>query len=137
MDATTAERPWGPNTPRYRLFGYGPDDGAGGPGTGRSYVLVMVADDPMENDNDPTRDGSGDGNPGRGRLLVRAEAFGPGGAHKVIEATILRPGTGANDVGYKGQQGTGEWNGSAGDAIPVPVSPATRTALPAIAGQGL
>ena len=68
----------------------------------------MVADDPAENDNDPARDGAvpcggavpvltGDPpapscNPGSGVLALRAEAFGPRGVHKVIEATIAHAG---------------------------------------------
>jgi hypothetical protein len=51
------------------------------------YVVVMVGDDPSENDNDPTRDGDG-GNPGAGVISVRAEAFGPRGTHKIVEATL-------------------------------------------------
>jgi hypothetical protein len=54
------------------------------------YVVVMVADDPSENDGNPYRDGATADNPGRGRLTVRAEAFGPGGSHKILEATIAR-----------------------------------------------
>jgi Tfp pilus assembly protein PilX len=132
MSLATAERPWGVNNPRYQLFAYGPlaDLLNRGEATERSYVVVMVADDPMENDGDPTRDGVGDGNPGRGHLLVRAEAFGPGAAHKVIEATILRPASSATDVGYTGQRGAGESNRAAGAPIPVPVSASTRSTIP-------
>ena len=51
----------------------------------------MVGDDPSENDGDPLQDGSDEDNPGAGVLALRAEAFGPGGAHRVIEATVARP----------------------------------------------
>jgi hypothetical protein len=52
------------------------------------YVVVLVGDDPSENDNDPTRDGVGAANPGAGVISVRAEAFGPRGTHKIVEATL-------------------------------------------------
>ena len=51
----------------------------------------MVADDPEENDNDPTRDGIPGANPGAGIIRIRSESFGAGGAHRVIEATVARP----------------------------------------------
>jgi hypothetical protein len=35
-------------------------------------------------------DGSGDENPGADILAIRAEAYGLGGAHKLLEATIRR-----------------------------------------------
>lgn len=86
-DATNAAnsepRPWGANNPVWRLFAFG-WLGA------RSYVVVWVADDGAENDGDPTIDGGGAANPGAGILALRAEAFGVGGAHKVLEATARR-----------------------------------------------
>jgi hypothetical protein len=57
------------------------------------YVVAFVGDDPSENDGDPTRDGAstmGNPNPGKGIVVIRAEAFGPRNAHKVIEATVAR-----------------------------------------------
>jgi len=90
MDAVTSTRPWGPNNPRWRLFLHGPLDSLSAGPVLRSlcYVVVLVADDPSENDGNPLRDGGGAGNPGAGILLLRAEAFGAGGAHKVIEAVL-------------------------------------------------
>jgi hypothetical protein len=76
-------RPWGPNNPVWRLFAFG----SLGRGT---YVVAWAADDPAETDGDPFTDGGGVGNPGTGVLAVRAEAFGVGGAHKVLEATVRR-----------------------------------------------
>src|SRR6185295_7455772 len=55
------------------------------------YVVLMVADDPSEDDGLPLQDGLLEGNPGQGVIALRAEAFGPRGAHKTIEATISRP----------------------------------------------
>jgi hypothetical protein len=55
--------------------------------------MSMVADDPLETDDDPTRDGLATGplsNPGAGVLSVRTEAFGRRGAHRVLEGTVVR-----------------------------------------------
>ena len=76
-------RPWGANNPAWRLFAFG----WLGPGT---YVVAWAADDCAENDGDPSIDGGGAANPGAGILALRAEAFGAGGAHKVLEATVRR-----------------------------------------------
>jgi hypothetical protein len=62
------------------------------------YVVAWVADDPSEEDGDPTRDGGASIPPatgdrrlaGAGILLVRAEAFGPSGARRALEATVAR-----------------------------------------------
>jgi hypothetical protein len=80
--ANAESRPWGANNPIWRLFGYG--------SVGVAYVIVWVAEDAAENDGDATVDGSGDENPGADILAIRAEAYGLGGAHKLLEATIRR-----------------------------------------------
>jgi hypothetical protein len=100
MDRPTSERPWGVNNPRWQPFAWGRLNDMAQTGTVNSpfYVVVMVSDDPSENDNNPLRDGStvcGAGqtlecNPGTGVLALRAEAFGPFGAHKIIEMTVSR-----------------------------------------------
>jgi len=112
MDRETAERPWGANNPRWQLHGYGkvsdlmPTASVNSP----YYVIVMVGDDPSELDGDATKDGvtscgntvpvkapgnppTWSCNPGTGVIAVRAEAFGPRGAHKVIEMTVARTDT--------------------------------------------
>ena len=89
-NAANAEpRPWGANNPVWRPFAFG----WLGPTT---YVIAWVGDDFAENDGDPSTDGGGVANPGAGILAVRAEAFGAGGAHKVLEATVR------NDTGGPG-----------------------------------
>jgi hypothetical protein len=93
--AVTTDRPWGANNPRWTLFAYGPLANTLGPATVRSafYVLAFVGDDPSENDGNPSVDGlmaADSPNPGNGIVVVRGEAFGPRGAHKVVEATIAR-----------------------------------------------
>jgi hypothetical protein len=92
MDAVTAERPWGANNPRWQLYAYGNLSDMMPTGTVNSpyYVVVMVGDDPSENDNSPLQDGVGQSNPGSGVLVMRAEAFGPRGTHKVIELSVAR-----------------------------------------------
>jgi PilX N-terminal len=97
MDTTTADRPWGPNNPRWQLFAWGPLNGLLPTTASPCYVIAMVADDSSENDSDPLQDGSTPCtqnpvacNPGTGRIELRAEAFGPFGAHKILEATISR-----------------------------------------------
>ena len=127
MDQVTSERPWGRNNPRWRLYGYGnlsnltPTASVNSP----YYVVVMVGDDPSELDGDATTDGitpcgntipvKGPGNPptwscnpGTGVIALRAEAFGPRGAHKVIEMTLARTDTTELERGYTGQRGQDE-----------------------------
>ena len=91
MDAVSDDRPWGPNNPRWKLFAYGRLSDLLAPGAVESpfYGVVMVGDDPAENDGDPTLDGTRD-NPGSGIVALRAEAFGPGGAHRVLQLTVTR-----------------------------------------------
>jgi hypothetical protein len=89
--ANDEPRPWGPNNPVWRLFAYG----WLGPTT---YVMAWVADDSSENDGDASIDGGGGANPGAGILALRAEAFGAGGAHKVLEATARREPQGEGSV---------------------------------------
>ena len=92
MDNSTADRPWGLNNPRWSLYAYGPLSAMVSTNTINSsmYVAVWVSDDQTENDNDPTTDGDDPSNPGSRVMTIHAEAFGPGGTHKVLEATIGR-----------------------------------------------
>ena len=112
MDASTADRPWGSNNPRWQPFAWGPLSGLlpADDVEPPFYVVVMVGDDPSENDGDPLVDGaspcppedSGSCNPGTDRLAVRAEAFGPFGAHEILEVTIARRGAGERPPDYNG-----------------------------------
>ena len=99
MNKVTTERPWGLNNPRWRPFAWGWLNSLTSTNSVNSpfYVLLMVGDDPSECDNNPLVDGGppvppcgGDPafNPGSGVMSLRAEAFGPFGTHKVIEATV-------------------------------------------------
>ena len=78
--------------------------------------MVLVADDPSDDDNDPLHDGltaaagMPSPNPGLGVISLRAEAFGPRGAHKVIQMTVARTDTTNLERGYTGQRGQDEQN---------------------------
>jgi len=89
MTAATTDRPWGMNNPQWRLFAYGRLSDLSPLITSAYYVVVLVGDDPSETDGDPLHDGVA-GNPGAGILALRAEAFGPRGSHRVVEATVSR-----------------------------------------------
>jgi hypothetical protein len=105
MDTSTAERPWGPNNPRWQMYAYAPLNDIVPTSTVNSpfYVIVMIADDPAEIDNDPLMDSNG-------VLTLRAEAFGPGNVHKVSEATLARTDSTELERGYIGQRGQDEQN---------------------------
>jgi hypothetical protein len=100
MNATTADRPWGANNPRWQLFAYGPVESLLSDGTINSpmYVIVWVGDDPSEYDNLPLSDGApnadGTTNAGAGVVMLLAHAYGPAGSHRVVEATVARSAAG-------------------------------------------
>jgi hypothetical protein len=106
------DRVWGPNNPMWQLYAYGPVSELLPSGTVNSpiYVTVMVGDDPSETDGNPLMDGNDAANPGSGVLSLRAEAFGPHGTHRVIEATIARTLSTGLERGYIGQRGQDEQN---------------------------
>ena len=72
--------------------------------------MVLVGDDPSETDGDPLTDGIGGTNPGSGVVALRAEAFGPHGTHRIIEATVARTVSTGLERGYVGQRGQDEQN---------------------------
>lgn len=95
LDAASGRRPWGVRNPRWKLFSYGELDGVTGSGSRGAplYVVALVADDPADGDGDPWRDATVLGaapSPGAGVMLVRAEAFGRRGAHRVLEGMVQR-----------------------------------------------
>ncbi len=91
MDAVTTARPRGPNNPRWQLYAYGRlEDVLPGVVVGLPYyAVVLVGDDPSENDNDPLRDSAPE-QPGSGVIALHVEVFGPRSVHKVIELTVRR-----------------------------------------------
>src|SRR5262245_29738250 len=117
MDTSTLDRPWGKNNPRFRLYAWGPVNDLIPTSTLNSayYVAVWIGDDATENDDNPSKDGGSPANGasvnvGAGVLTLRAESFGPGGSHHVIEATIAKTDTTEIERGYTGQRGQDEQN---------------------------
>jgi hypothetical protein len=86
----TDDRPWGPNNPNWRPYRYGPISAGGA--APDVYVVVLVGDDPAEDDADPDRDGVAPGSVGAGVLMLRAEAFGPRRSRRSVEAVMMRIG---------------------------------------------
>lgn len=82
---------FGADSPQWRLFAHGPPRSLLPlPGLDLPlYLVVWVADDESDGDGDPTVDRNG-------RLLVRAVAFGAGGARRSAEALVAR--TDAGDL---------------------------------------
>jgi hypothetical protein len=88
--AVTDDRPWGANNPQWQLYAYGPMRNMLAPGIIDSpYYVVLLA-------------GNG---PSAGLLAVRAEAFGPRGAHAVVEATAARIGVSGDEWDYNDHSG--------------------------------
>jgi type IV pilus assembly PilX-like protein len=137
-DSTNRERPWTVNNPRWKLYAYANlkdmlpvTDTINSP----YYVVVMVADDPSENDGDPSKDGASATNPGSGVIAMRAEAFGPNGSHKVLEQTLARTDTTELERGYTGQRGQDEQNRRARKAaVQTPGKALTQQTLNTTAG---
>lgn len=88
LDVRTAElnrdaaRQWplGPDTPRWRLMGWGR---LPGPPVWPQRVAVWVADDVMDGDGIPVEDRNG-------MLMMHVEAFGPGGAAHALAVHVSR-----------------------------------------------
>lgn len=78
LTAATNQLNGGVNNPRWNLYAYGPLNAMVPTGTINSdlYVAVWVCDAPQD--------------PGSGVMAVRSQAFGPGGIHRVVEATVTR-----------------------------------------------
>jgi hypothetical protein len=88
---TTVERPWGANNPRWRLFLHQPLEMPVLPRAALPvYVVVWIADDARETDADPAVDGAGTALEGRYIVRARAEAFGPRGGRRALEAELAR-----------------------------------------------
>ncbi|RPJ85288.1 MAG: hypothetical protein EHM13_01555, partial [Acidobacteria bacterium] len=95
---------WGANDPVWRVYSYGPmanmlPDGI----QTDAYVMVLIGDDPSESDGNPLADTNG-------VLTLHAEAWGSGGARKVVEVTVARTSSTEIERGYIAQRGQEEWN---------------------------
>jgi Tfp pilus assembly protein PilX len=134
MNTYTDERPWGLNNPRWQLYAHGRLEDVIQTSTINSnvYVIVWMADDPADNDDNPLTDGAttNGANPGTGVLSMMAIAYGPTGARRVIEATVARTDTTEMERGYTGQRGQDEQNRRARKAaVQTPGKALTRTQL--------
>jgi Tfp pilus assembly protein PilX len=101
----TADRPWGLNNPEWKLYGHAPlaSIGSSTAVESRTYVVVWVADDPLENDGQPRIDGDETHGPNRGAGLMqlRAQSYGPFGAHRMIEVTLRRVDSRVNVIAWR------------------------------------
>ena len=144
LNSYTADRPWGPNNPRWQLYAYGRMDDMLPTQTinSRMYMVVWVADDPSETDDQPAKDGEPSAdpvtsptNPGRGVLSMLAHAYGPNGVKRVIEVTIARTDSTEIERGYTGQRGQDEQNRRARKAaVQTPGKALSRSVLGLSAG---
>ena len=137
LTASTDERPWGANNPRWQLYAYGPMDAMLPTADINSnmYVVVWAADDPSENDGNPLQDGTLATNPGRGVIAMMAHAYGPQGVRRVVEVTLARTDTTEIERGYTGQRGQDEQNRRARKAaVQTPGKALTRSAMSLAAG---
>jgi hypothetical protein len=129
---------WAENNPRWQLYAHGPLREMIPTETINSnvYVVVWIADDPSETDDNPFVDGAAPiapstSNPGKGVLSMLAHAYGPSGVRRVIEVTIARTDTTEIERGYTGQRGQDEQNRRARKAaVQTPGKALTRTELP-------
>jgi hypothetical protein len=112
MNTSTEDRPWATNNPRWNLYAYGLLNQMVPTSTINSnvYVIVWVGDDQSENDDDPTKDGNAQTNPGSGVLAMHVEAYGPRGTRKVLEVTLAKTNSSQLERGYVGQRGQDEQN---------------------------
>jgi hypothetical protein len=91
LDAVTAERPWGANNPRWQRYASGwLKDLAPQAGAPRVYVVVWVADDPLERDGDPLTDDPDPDAPGHDAVLIRAAAYAAYAVRRRLEVVARR-----------------------------------------------
>lgn len=104
MNASTAERPWGANNPRWELFAYGRLDALPLNPQVRSpaYVVVWIGDDPAEHDNLPLVDGQmnadGTTNLGANVVVLVVQAYGTAGSRRAVELTVARQPSGITQL---------------------------------------
>jgi len=109
LDAISEHRPWGRNNPRWQLYAHGPLSALLPAASidAPAYVVVWIADDPSESDDDPFADGldtvgcfpgsAACVNHGQGLVTLLAHAYGPGGTVRAVEVTLA-----LNDAGPPG-----------------------------------
>lgn len=89
QDRADGGRQWGGDTPQWTMFAWGPVSAWRPPGAAQSpfFVAAWVSDDPADGDADPSADNNG-------VLRIHAQALGPRGARRVVEAVVHRPSIG-------------------------------------------
>lgn len=107
LDASTQDRPWGANNPRWALFAYGPLERLLPAGAIRSpvYVVVWIGDDPAERDARPLEDGGpnvdGSANEGTGTVTLLVHAYGRSGSRRMVEVTVARTPSGIRLLAWR------------------------------------
>jgi hypothetical protein len=89
QSASDAEARRGPDNPRWRLFVHQPFSRISRSAAALEYVAAWVADDASETDADPFSDRND-------IVIVRAQALGPQGLQRAVEATVAK-----DDVGLR------------------------------------
>jgi hypothetical protein len=86
----------GADTPVWRLFGWGPLTTLAGLPAGDSgaYVAVWVADDPSDNDHDPSTDANG-------VIMLHGEAFGYGASRAAADVVLKRTAAGPRVLSWR------------------------------------
>ncbi|HXG55634.1 MAG TPA: PilX N-terminal domain-containing pilus assembly protein [Vicinamibacterales bacterium] len=76
---------WGPNTPQWKIYGWGRASAWRGEDQIQSafYVAVWVADDAGDGDGDPARDSNG-------TVVLNGVALGPRGTRRAVQAVVQR-----------------------------------------------
>jgi hypothetical protein len=92
--ASDAEVRRGANNPRWRLFVHTPMARLARAPLAEEYLAAWVADDPTETDGDPLVDGND-------IVMVRAQALGPWGRQRTIEATVARDAAGVSLLAWR------------------------------------
>lgn len=127
---TNAQNAWGANNPSWRLFAWGPVKSFLPTSSidSQEFVAVWAADDPTENDANPLKDTNG-------VITLHAEAFGPSGAHKIVEVTVSRTSGTEIERGQIAQRGQEELNQRARKAaVQTPGKSLTRMNMNATSG---
>ena len=125
-----ATAPWVANNPVWRLFAYGPMSNMLGAGTIQSdtYVVVWLADDPSETDDDPSADTNG-------VLTLFAQAIGHYGSIRSVEVTVAKTDSTQIERGQIAQRGQEELNQRARKAaVELPGKQLTASDLSVLSG---